>query len=459
MNPLNTKVIVTLGPSSSEKEVIERMIKEGASAIRINFSHGKETDWVKWIKLIREAEVEKGVEIPIIGDLSGPGIRTSNETQVELIEGQTVTISMDNSGEIPIKEPLFFSTLEPGDLVLIDDGKISLKAEKVRAGRAELKVVSGGKLQPSKSVVIKEKETPLPPLTEKDLKDVRFSAENDVDFLAMSFVRGSDSIEQLRGILRLLGSDIGILAKIETKSGVSRFEEIARVSDGVIIARGDLGMHYDLEEIPNLQRSLIEKARILKKPVIVATQFLETMRENPVPTRSEVMDVYSAVLSGVDGLMVTAETAIGKYPVECVRWISRIITRAEEELTTPKREKGKTLSERFSYGVVTLAESLGAKILIYTRGGNTPRRISSHRPLVPVYAGSPNPRTRRKVKLYWGVEPVLVPGKEYDYEKGLIKTMSSAKREGKIVRGDVVVLTYGIRGETTHTVRIERIVD
>ena len=152
---------------------------------------------------------------------------------------------MDNSGEIPIKEPLFFSTLEPGDLVLIDDGKISLKAEKVRAGRAELKVVSGGKLKPSKSVVIKEKETPLPPLTEKDLKDVRFSAENDVDFLAMSFVRGSDSIEQLRGILRLLGSDIGILAKIETKSGVSRFEEIARVSDGVIIARGDLGMHYD----------------------------------------------------------------------------------------------------------------------------------------------------------------------------------------------------------------------
>ena len=216
--------------------------------------------------------------------------------------------------------------------------------------------------------MIKEKETPLPPLTEKDLKDVRFSAENDVDFLAMSFVRGSDSIEQSRGILRLLDSDIGILAKIETKSGVSRFEEIARVSDGVIIARGDLGMHYDLEEIPNLQRSLIEKARILKKPVIVATQFLETMRENPVPTRSEVMDVYSAVLSGVDGLMVTAETAIG-YPVECVRWISRIITRAEEELTTPKREKGKTLSERFSYGVVTLAESLGAKILIYTRIG------------------------------------------------------------------------------------------
>lgn len=460
---MRTKIVATLGPASSEAGVIASMLEEGVEAFRVNFSHGDPETWKGYVEALREAERLAGREAALIGDLSGPGIRIGElPGPVELGEHEEVDMALAkqvSGNSIPVPEPAFFASLEPGDTVVIDDGKIVLRILSVGPGKARARVLAGGLLMPRKSVTVKGKEPPLPSLTEKDLKDVELAVKLGFDYLALSFVRGPDAVEQLRGILRVLGAEeVGVLAKIETRSGVENVDEIAGAADGVIIARGDMGMHYNLEEIPSLQKRLVEKVRLLRKPVIVATQFLETMRENPVPTRSEVMDVYNAVLSGVDGLMVTAETAVGKYPVECVKWLRRIIERAEKEIQPPLRSAGGPLSERFAHGVVILAESLGAKMVVYTRGGNTPRRIASHRPIVPVYAGSANPRTRRKMRLYWGIEPVAVePGNPDDYDEGLKETLKQAVKHGYVKQGDIVVLTYGLREGTSHTIRIQRV--
>ncbi len=462
---MRTKIVATLGPSSADAGVVASMIEEGAEAFRINFSHGDLDTWRSYVEALREAERRVGKEVALIGDLPGPGIRIGGLPKpVELEDGAEAEFVLaaearQGSASIPVPEQAFFSTLEPGDIVVIDDGKLVLRILSVNSGRARAKVLAGGRLLPRKSVTVKGKEPPLPSLTEKDLKNVELAVKLGFDYLALSFVRGPDAVEQLRGVLRVLGAeDIGVLAKIETRSGVENVEDVARAADGVIIARGDMGMHYNLEEIPSLQKRLVEKVRLLRKPVIVATQFLETMRENPVPTRSEVMDVYNAVLSGVDGLMVTAETAIGRYPVECIKWLRRIIERAEKEHQPPLRRAGGPLPERFAHGVVILAESIGAKMVVYTRGGNTPRRIASHRPTVPVYAGSANPRTRRKMRLYWGIEPVTVsPSNPDNYDEGLEETLKEARTAGYVKQGDIVVLTYGLREGTSHTIRIQRI--
>ncbi|RLG74985.1 MAG: hypothetical protein DRO14_05130 [Thermoprotei archaeon] len=289
------------------------------------------------------------------------------------------------------------------------------------------------------------KEFDIPPITERDLENIDFAIKHDFDYIGLSYVRRRKDIELLRDILRRKDADLGIIAKIETKSAVRNVKSIAESADVVLVARGDLGMNFGLEEIPHLQRLIVRSALESGKPVIVATQLLESLIEKPVPTRAEVVDVTVAVSEGVDALMLTGETAVGKYPLEAIRWLKRIVTAAEEKVEIYTNRRVLSLKARYAKGVAELAEDLNAKLIIYSIRGVTARLISLLRPSVPFFVGSPSNKQLRKLNILWGIKPLHVPANSY--EEGLEKTYETLRIKGAVEVGDLVVLTYGLRSD------------
>jgi pyruvate kinase len=359
------KIVATVGPSNYDYNIIRKMIATGTDAFRINMSHGDQKQWEDFIGLINKASNELGITVTKIADLEGPRVRLGNFEPIKIQQGQNLILKYENSKAegIPIDNRVFFSSIEQGDKVLIDDGKVSVEIETVEKDSAEVRVIEGDILEPRKGVVIAGKEFDMPPITDKDVNDMKFIASKDFDYVMVSFVRNSKHIDIIRETLKKQGANnIGLLAKIETPSGVKNIDEISESADGIVVARGDLGMHFPLEVLPIIQKRIIESARKKLKPVILATEIFMSMVERPVPSRGEISDVYKALEEGVDGFLVTSETSVGKYPVQVIIWLSRVIQEAQKHILPNKIEMSDIPEAKIAKGVVDLANDIGAEI-------------------------------------------------------------------------------------------------
>jgi pyruvate kinase len=403
------------------------------------------------VDLVREVEQRVGRPLAIIGDLVGPSIRVGVlDNPILLSRGDRAVIEYaekSSGGDervVPLPVRRFFEILDEGDILIMDDGRVQLRIVEVRGLSATVEALTPAKITSNKVVVIRGKDPGLPSLTKRDLDAVRFAVENGLDYISLSYVRTADDISILKSYVYSHGGRQGIVAKIENMSAVQHLSEIVKHSDVVVVARGDLGMNYGLEEIPFLQEKIVETARQYGKPVIVATQLLESMLENPVPTRAEVTDVANAVCQGIDALMLTGETAIGRYPVEAVRWLKKIIVRAERSCL-PRKYPPKERKWAYAFSIVETAENLGAKlVLIYSIGGTLPPHIAASRPRPRVLVGVPEVGLARKLSILWGLEPRVVEAK--DYSEGLAGLESDACRRGDIAFGDTIIKAYRRHG-------------
>ncbi len=445
------KIIATIGPSSRSVEVVRGMVRSGVDGFRLNFSHGTLEEKEEEIEVIRDVEREEGHPLPIIGDLQGPAVRLGEFEPVSLSRGSTFTLSRDGSEGIPVPYDDFFKLVERGDMVLFEGGRIAARTLEAAGGKVVAEALVEGTLKPRKTVAIRGKEFDLPSITEKDGRDLEFAMKEDLEYIALSFTRSKEDVKELRDRLEEADSGSWIIAKIETIPGVENVDSIAEEADALLVARGDLGAKFPLETIPTLQMRIIEAAIRHGKPSIVATQLLDSMMENPIPTRSEVVDVYTAVRDGADALLLTGETAIGRHPVESAEWTNRIASYSERGYGPRRLAEGDTVYDRFALGVVELAEAIDAKIAAYTRGGFTARRLSRYRPRIPLNVFAPTLETLRKVALLWGARPAALVKGEVDL-KGLADI---AVENGIADKGDRLVLVRGRLEETTDVVRIE----
>ncbi|MEM0196311.1 MAG: pyruvate kinase [Sulfolobales archaeon] len=463
---MNVKIVASLGPTSGNSDVISRMVSLGVSGFRINFAHGDRSSWSSYINIVREVESGYGRYIAMIGDLMGPSLRLGKlDESINVKKGSIVRFSVASSPtalknkeviEVPIDVPKkVIEEVSQGDIVLMSDGRVSFSIIEVGDSYFDAVAQTDSELSSRKAFIVRGKEFDLPILSKKDLDDLKFACSEGFDYIGLSYVRSSSDVLYVRKLLEKLSCGSHILVKIETLSALKNLDSIIDESDGVVVARGDLGMNLGLEEIPFLQKKIIKKSREYGKPVIIATQLLESMIDNPVPTRAEVVDVYEAVQGGVDALMVTGETAIGKYPVEVVRWLNKIIKVAEAGLPQTQERPAPDLRTRFVKGVIELAEDLGAAIAIYSMKGATAKRASIMRPRVPVYVGVPKPEVARKLSVMWGLSTYVIEASSYS--EGLEKLYELLISSGQLKAGDIAVLVYGLVEEYEEVIRIRRV--
>jgi len=414
-----TKIICTLGPATEKPEVFRKLMQQGADVFRLNMSHAKH-DWVRAIvPEIRSIAAEINRPVAILMDTQGPAIRTGDlATNLDLKPGDIVefTVRGARSEEVysvDVNYDGLISDISAGDTVLVDNGVIQMLVLEKKQNRARCKVLTPGTLGSRRHINLPGVRVNLPPLTQKDLDDVRVGAEMNVDFVALSFARQRSDIEELRRVLQTLESTAQVIAKIEDQSAVRDIEDIIDGTDVIMVARGDLGIECPMEELPIIQRRIVKRCIRMGKPVIVATHMLESMIENPVPTRAEISDVANAVFEQTDAIMLSGETTVGRYPVRCVEVFDRVAKRiersggagyAKEAQLTDARQK--TVSS-----AVMLAESLpNAKLIVFTRHGTMARYVSNLRPdRSPIFAFTPADHIRRQLALCWGVHPVVLP--------------------------------------------------
>jgi len=462
-----TKIVCTLGPSSNSKENIEQLVLSGMNMARINFSHGNYDEHASVIESIRAIASEYNVTLPVLADLQGPKIRVGQmEDGGQLIEnGSYVTLTADESTKgtakiIPIDYPNLHQDAVEGDKILMDDGLLELKIVKKEDADITAQVMVGGELKSRKGVNLPGVDISMASLTEKDIKDLQFAVSRDVDYVAMSFVRTANDIQDVMSRLRALGSQAGIIAKIEKPEAVENITEIIEETDGVMVARGDLGIEIASERVPLVQKKIIERSRKAGKPVITATQMLDSMIENPRATRAENSDVANAVLDGTDAVMLSGETAIGEYPTKAVEAMNKICRSIESNaqrlfnsLEYSKPEwKEKQVVESIAHSCVSLAQKNDAKAIgTLTHSGSTARRIAKFRPHVPVVAFTENVKVCNQLALVWGVTPILIDT-VYDTDKSIKMMEKELKNRGMVNSGDRVVLATGMpiakRGRT-----------
>ncbi|MFN4046302.1 MAG: pyruvate kinase [Acidilobaceae archaeon] len=451
------KVIATLGPSSSSQTVIAGMARAGAGAFRVNMSHGNVESWESLIASVAGVEESLGYHLGLIADLEGARIRLGDFSPLKVSPGSVVTFSLSKVGDNGVIAPHreFFEAIGEGDIVLIDDGKVSLIVESVEGFTAKLKVIDGDVIEPRKGVVVSGKEIEGPLLTSKDKACLEYIARRPFSHVMVSYARSPEHVEVVKAILRDYGRpDIKVLAKIETPAGVMKVREIAQASDGIIVARGDLGMHFKLEDIPIIQRDIVAVARAQYKPVILATEFLSSMIESPVPSRSEIVDIYEAVRLSADALLLTGETAIGRNPVKTVQWMSKVIAKAQQEYT-PERPPATIQIYRLVRGLIELLENLNATLVVYSRTGRFAERLAAFRPTRTIYVGVPNERIERAIRTLWATEPVVVG--DMPYEEGLKKTTAKLEEEGAIGVGDIIVEAAWSSERGVYMVRVRNI--
>ena len=449
------KIIATIGPATEKPEILKELIKY-VDGVRINFSHGNPEEWRTRVTNVRDIRGD----ITVLGDLRGPGVRTGSMNPITLNVGDSVEFRLadkSSGGFVPIPDPSFFRIITIDDVIVMNDGRLRLRVDEIRGNNALLTAMTAGTIMQEKAVVVKGKDYPMPILDDYDRNALKLAVEVGMDYVGISHVRSSDDIEEVRAELRRLGGDwIKLVAKIEGPDAVRNMKDIVCASDYVMVARGDLGMHFDLEEIPRIQSSIVKEAQKCGKPIMVATQLLESMIEQPVPTRAEVVDITNAVMEGVDSLLLTGETAVGKYPIEAVQWLRRVASEYEDEVRVD-REVLANLTDRLALGIVQLAEDIGAKIVIYSRGGRFVEAISRYRPRVPTYVGVSDEKLLRRLRLYWGVEPIMIKDVK-DYDEGERETLNDLIRKGLVAKGDLVLLTHGVIDTyNDYSIRIIRI--
>lgn len=450
-----TKIVCTIGPATNSVAMIKELILAGCNVCRLNFSHGSHETHAESIALIRQAAQELNKDVAILLDTKGPEIRTIDVENgaVELEAGKEIVLTstpiLGNEKRVAITYAGLAADVYTGSRILIDDGLIELQVLRVEKGDIVCTIVNGGTLKNKKGVNVPGVKMNLPGITEKDAEDIVFGIEQQVDFIAASFVRKAEDIYDIRRILERHRSDIHVIAKIESEEGVDNIEEILEVSDGIMVARGDLGVEIPAEDVPLIQKRLIYKCNFKGKPVITATQMLDSMQRNPRPTRAEASDVANAIIDGTDAIMLSGETASGKYPVESVQTMARIAERTEISLSSKKRDgedsvAKKTITDVISQSVSNAAVDLRASaILAPTESGFTARMISKYRTNVPVIAVTPHERVMRKLMLAWGVYPVkgFIHKNTDEMLEGAVE---AALEQGYVKRGDLIVITAGV---------------
>lgn len=446
-----TKIVCTLGPASQEPLVLRGMMAAGMDVARINFSHGDRTSQERQFLLVRQLADEVGQPVAVMADLQGRKLRVGVLPGGRMLLGPGDRVVLSSSpqpepGEIPLPHPELVDGAGPGQRLLLDDGAFELVVEEKRQSALACRVVRGGELHSNKGINAPGVALRLPPLSEKDRADVEFAVTLGVDYLALSFVRRAEDVEALRSFLGPRA--VPIIAKIEKVEALQAFEEILAAADGIMVARGDLGVETAPEHVPLAQKRILQACNRVGKPGITATQMLQSMIEHAQPTRAEASDVANAVLDGTDAVMLSGETAVGAHPVEAVQMMDRIVRLAEQELDPEacmrRAEPADTASEAIARATVAIAgEVKAAAILTSTISGTTARLVARHRPRVPIVAATPLETTYRRMALVWGVCPLLVPA--YDSTDKMYEiTTRSAVEAGLLKPGDVVVITAGV---------------
>ena len=452
-----TKIICTLGPSTDKDGVLEELVKEGLNVARFNFSHGLHDEQKGRIDKLKEIRTRLGKPVAALLDTKGPEIRIrefENE-KVTLKEGQEFTLTteeiMGNEKIVSVTYKELYKDVKPGNSILIDDGLIGLEVKKIKGQDIVCKVVNGGVLGNKKGVNLPGVEVNMPFISPKDHDDILFGIKEGYDFIAASFTRTAADVKEIRDILEKNGGqDIKIIAKIENQQGVDNIDSIIEVADGIMIARGDMGVEIPLEDVPVIQKDIIAKVYTAGKQVITATQMLDSMIKNPRPTRAETTDVANAIYQGTSAIMLSGETAAGKYPVEALKTMVKIAVRTEadidfnQQFSFRTKEHATNVTTAISHATCMTAIDLNAKAIIaVTRSGNTARMVSKYRPGCPIIASTPDERIWRQLNLVWGVTPLLTK-EEYSMEILLLHATEAAEENGYVKEGDVVVLTVGV---------------
>ncbi len=447
------KIVATLGPASNDEKTIEELTRAGADVFRINMSHASHDLLKQTVGRIRAVEKRLSHPIGILVDLQGPKLRvgTFEGGSTMLKQGATFTLDGNtapgNGERVQLPHPEIIESVSVGDRLLLDDGKLQLKATKVGGGSIETEVIYGGKLSDKKGVSLPDTLLPVGALTEKDHADLLKALENDADWIALSFVQRPEDIIDVRKIVQ---GRAGVMAKIEKPQAVERLEEIIKLCDAFMIARGDLGVEMPLEQVPGLQKRMIRVARRFGKPVVVATQMLESMITSPVPTRAEVSDVSIAVFEGADAIMLSAESASGQYPIEAVSMMNKVAMSVENDslyrgiIRAQQTEPEATAADAISAATRQVAETLDlASIVTYTSSGSTAVRAARERPAKPILALSPNLRTVRRLSVVWGVHTVETED-AVNLEDMVDRACVIAYQEGLARPGDRIAITAGI---------------
>jgi pyruvate kinase len=481
-----TKIVTTIGPASSSPEILELLMRAGADVLRLNFSHGTQEQHLQVIRSARAIASRLDRPLALLQDLSGPKIRTGPMAggEVELRKGRHLTITIDAGSEgtaerISTTYAALPHDVKPGDRILLDDGKLALAVLSTGPDRVECEVVDGGPLRSHKGMNLPGVALSTPALTEKDRSDLAFGLENGVDYVALSFVRRARDVEEAKELIAARGKDVPVIAKIEKPQALDELAAILAAADGVMVARGDLGVEIGAEDVPIVQKRIITEANAAGKVVITATQMLESMIESPRPTRAEASDVANAILDGTDAVMLSGESAVGKYPVAAVETMARIAVATEQHglaeirprmLELPCEAASSRLADHFPRAgspitrslarvAATVAEDLGCKLIIaFTESGLTARLVAGHRPGVPVVAVTHEAAVYRQLALWWGVLPILSPATE-NTDALLAAGEAQLKARGLVAEGDAVLTLSGhsMAAAATNMLRVHEV--
>ncbi|MFZ7112521.1 MAG: pyruvate kinase [Desulfatiglandales bacterium] len=464
-----TRIVCTIGPSSNSPEIIRELVDAGMSVARLNFSHGNHQSHQESIRTIRDISQARNRPVAILQDLGGPKIRVGliPDPGIRLEPGQSFVLTGDpvqgSRERVSVSYADLPHEVRPGDRLLLSDGFMEVVVREIREKDIHCEVIIGGILTSRKGINLPDGTIETPSLTDKDLSDLGFGLENDVDYVALSFVRSAEDILNAKSFIAARGKDIPIIAKIEKHEAIQHIDDIIERSDGLMVARGDLGVEIPLERVPGIQKMIIKKANLAGKPVITATQMLRSMVDSPRPTRAEAADVANAVMDGTDAVMLSEETASGSYPVEAVRFMARIVKSAEAHFPHGRFLEmipRQTVPETVAHASCVLAEHLGAAaILAPTRSGRTAWHISHYRPGRVVIALCPDPSTIRRLALCWGCVPRFMAA-GHDTDEMIDDAARTALDTGRVSEGDLVVITSGhpvwVAG-TTNMVRVKRL--
>jgi pyruvate kinase len=456
-----TKLVATVGPATRKPDVMREMIRAGTNVFRLNFSHGTWQEHTEAINLIRASSAELGMPVAVLQDLSGPKIRiTAIEGDAVIIaDGQKIELQL-SQGEKSSKERIYVegvdpaAVLQPGQQILMADGAVVLTADRIEGRLAHCTVIKGSRLRSKAGIAFPDSNVDLPATTDKDIHDMAWGIEHGVDYVAVSFVQNAEDLNRLRRFITERHGHQRIIAKIERKAAVENFEEILDASDGIMVARGDLGLEFPLEKLPNLQKRLIEKSNYRGVPVIVATQMLLSMVQSIRPTRAEVSDAAFAVMSGADALMLSEETTIGDHPVECVKMLGRIAVEAEkafefEEFKLRLRDADRaTVPDAVAYAASAAAIKVGAAAIIAcTETGTSARLVGKYRPQQSLYGASSSEITLRRMCLYWGVIPISCLSTSTHYDE-VETALATVQRRENLPNGSRAVITGGLAVRT-----------
>jgi len=447
-----TKIVCTIGPSSDKKSVLSQLIKSGMDVARLNLSHGNQETHKEYIRLLRNVDST----IPIIADLKGSEIRVKGLKKPFSIKKNDILKISGNKvkNTIPVSYKKIHNAVKKGSLILLDDGLIKLRVIKIIKELVYCKALNTNTLKDNKKVTIPGAKLSIYVPTEQDKKDIDFAIENNIEFIALSFLKTKNEVLRAKKLLK--DSKIKIISKIETVEAVKNFDDILKVSDGIMVARGDLGVELPPEDVPYIQKQIIQKCNNVGKPVITATQMLESMINNPLPTRAETSDIANAILDGTDAVMLSGESAIGKFPIDAVRIMSKIANKIENMIVHNIKIKSISISENISHAVNELAKRLGDKIIVTTVTGFTAQMIARFKPVKPIIAVTHDEKVRNQLMLSWGIKPIVFSKNIKHGHNAVNQAVRECYKNNIVTKNNKLILTGGIsRGEVGYTNIIE----